>query len=200
MKKTVVYVHGKGGSADESLHYNPLFKEYVVTGFDYKAQNPWEAKKEFSSYFASLFEKYESVILIANSIGAYFCLHSLPTFNFERVFLISPVVDMEKLIENMMTCSRISEKELEAKGEIPTSFGETLSWEYLSYVKRNPIEWNCPTSILFGKNDNMTSLKTIMDFAEKTGSKLTVMENGEHWFHTAEQMDFLDSWINYEQG
>ena len=24
---------------------------------------------------------------------------------------------------------------------------------------------------------------------------LTVMEGGEHWFHTEEQMDFLDRWI-----
>ena len=25
---------------------------------------------------------------------------------------------------------------------------------------------------------------------------LTVMRNGEHWFHTEEQMKFLDEWIN----
>ena len=31
-------------------------------------------------------------------------------------------------------------------------------------------------------------------FAEKTGAGLTVMKNGEHWFHTAEQMAFLDRW------
>ncbi len=24
---------------------------------------------------------------------------------------------------------------------------------------------------------------------------LTIMKNGEHWFHTEEQMKFLDSWI-----
>jgi len=24
---------------------------------------------------------------------------------------------------------------------------------------------------------------------------VTVMEGGEHWFHTAEQMAFLDDWI-----
>ena len=27
------------------------------------------------------------------------------------------------------------------------------------------------------------------------GATLTVMENGEHWFHTKEQMDFLSDWI-----
>jgi len=33
------------------------------------------------------------------------------------------------------------------------------------------------------------------DFAEKHHAGLTVMENGEHWFHTDEQMQFLDNWI-----
>jgi hypothetical protein len=33
------------------------------------------------------------------------------------------------------------------------------------------------------------------DFAEKHHAGLTVMENGEHWFHTEEQMAFLDKWI-----
>ncbi len=32
-------------------------------------------------------------------------------------------------------------------------------------------------------------------FAEQHNAELTVMENGEHWFHTAEQMAFLDAWI-----
>lgn len=26
-------------------------------------------------------------------------------------------------------------------------------------------------------------------------ARLTVMENGEHWFHTAEQLAFLDGWV-----
>ncbi len=28
-------------------------------------------------------------------------------------------------------------------------------------------------------------------FAKKHNARLTVMENGEHWFHTEEQMKFL---------
>ena len=33
------------------------------------------------------------------------------------------------------------------------------------------------------------------DFASKMGISLTVMNNVEHWFHTDEQMNFLDDWI-----
>ncbi len=50
---------------------------------------------------------------------------------------------------------------------IATDFGETLSWEYLCYVRKHPIVRNVPTCILYG----------------------------EHWFHTDKQMRFLDEWI-----
>ena len=33
------------------------------------------------------------------------------------------------------------------------------------------------------------------EFAGKHGANLTIMENGEHWFHTPDQMKFLDDWI-----
>lgn len=48
------------------------------------------------------------------------------------------------------------------------------------------------------QRDNLTSLETISDFANKYGATLTVMESGEHWFHTEEQMRFLDAWIRSE--
>ena len=41
----------------------------------------------------------------------------------------------------------------------------------------------------------MVSLETMTEFAKKIHANLTVMENGEHWFHTEEQMAFLDNWF-----
>ena len=38
-------------------------------------------------------------------------------------------------------------------------------------------------------------IETVSEFAEQTGAILTVMNDGEHWFHTEEQMEFLDNWI-----
>lgn len=84
----------------------------------------------------------------------------------------------------------------EIKKEIETTFGETLSWEYLCYVRRNPIKWKITTDILFGEKDNLTSYAAISEFAKQTKATLTIMKNGEHWFHTEEQMNFLDEWIN----
>ena len=71
-KNAVVYIHGKGGNAAEAAQYRPIFPGCDIIGFDYLSQTPWEAKDEFTAYFDNLSEKYESVILIANSIGAYF--------------------------------------------------------------------------------------------------------------------------------
>ena len=41
--------------------------------------------------------------------------------------------------------------------------------------------------------------KAAAAFAKTHGAELTVMEEGEHWFHTDEQMHFLDNWIISER-
>ena len=195
MKQLVIYIHGKGGSAEEAEHYKPLFSESDVIGFDYKSHNPWEAKNEFSNFFNLHSKGYNSVVLIANSIGAFFSLNSFHEKMITKALFISPIVNMEKLIADMMIWANVTEDELRIKKEIPTEFGETLSCEYLCYVRSNIIEWNIPTCILYGEKDNLTSMETISEFANKTGASLTIMKNGEHWFHTDEQMKFLDNWI-----
>jgi len=195
MKNLVIYVHGKGGNADEALHYKSLFPEADVLGFDYKAETPWDAKTEFPVYFDSVAADYDEVILIANSIGAFFSMNALGNKPIKQAYFISPMVNLEKLICNMMMWAGVSEDELREKKTVPTNFGETLSWEYLCYVRENPIEWRIPTKILYGSNDNLTSLETMREFAQRIGAPLTVMDGGEHWFHTAEQMVFLDKWI-----
>ena len=191
---TVIYIHGKGGSAEESGHYIPLFPDCDVTGLDYKAQTPWAAKEELAALYDSAV-RGGSVTVIANSIGAYFAMHALSDKCIERAFFISPVVDMEKLITDMMLWAGVSEKELCEKGEIISPSGDILSWEYLTYVRSHPIHWEIPTHILYGEKDALTSLDTINSFADKAGASVTVMPGGEHWFHTDEQMKFLDSWI-----
>ena len=193
--KTAVYVHGRGGSAAEAAHYKALLPEYTVRGFDYRATTPMAAAKEFPAFFAPLCEKTGPVLLIANSIGAYFAIHALGRKTVERAFLISPVTDMEKLILNMMAAENVSEAELAARDEIPTAFGEPLSWEYLRYVRAHPLRWRVPTDILYGENDALTDIETMAAFARETGASLTVMPGGEHWFHTEEQMAFLDQWL-----
>lgn len=195
MKNTVIYIHGKNGSADECEFYKPLFPEYGVIGIDYKAETPRQARSEFPKLYDDLCENSDKVILIANSIGAYFAMQSLADRRINRAFFISPIVDMERLILDMMKWTGVTEKELSECGNIESSFGENLSWEYLCYVREHPIKWDIPTEILYGGNDSLTSLETVTGFAERTGAGLTVMQGGEHWFHTEEQLNFLIKWL-----
>ena len=195
MKELVLYIHGKDGCAGESEHYKPLFPECVVIGLDYQTFTPWETGKEIREAVTKMNAEYDSITLIANSIGAFFSMNAGIDVMIRSAYFISPIVDMVKLILNMMSWADITEEELKDKGVIPTSFGEDLSWEYLCYVREHPVCWTVPTRILYGSRDNLTSRETINAFAETHGAELTVMEEGEHWFHTDEQMRFLDNWI-----
>ena len=204
----VIYIHGKGGNAEEAEHYKKLFENCDVAGFDYKSETPWEFKDEFFSWAKEKFDTYKNVILVANSIGAYFSMNAISRIDAEtggdkneitakisRAFFISPIVNMEKLICNMMAWAGVTEAQLEEKKTVSTDFGENLSWEYLTYVRKNPIRWKIPTEILYGEHDDLTSLETVSEFAHAHNATLTVMNGGEHWFHTDEQMKFLDEWI-----
>ena len=235
--KTVLYIHGKGGNATESTHYEKLFPDCKVIGLDYRVSrktlslfrdtrrsafaerdfkgenfnklkffevpcktfSPWETGKEIHEVVASLKTEAESIILIANSIGAFFSMNANLNGLIEKAYFISPVVNMEKLICDMMQWANVTEAELEQRKIIHTDFGEELSWEYLCYVRAHSLNWKVPTSILYGEKDNLTSIETIKNFAEKQGASLTVMKGGEHWFHTEEEMKFLDEWIGRQK-
>ncbi len=197
-KNAVLYIHGKGGSVEESGHYKPLFPGCEVLGLDYQSFTPWETGKEIYAAVEKLGAERGNITLIANSIGAFFSMHAGIGAMVQKAYFISPIVDMEHLILDMMTWANVTEAQLEEKGVISTPFGEDLSWEYLSYVREHPVQWNVPTRILYGSHDSMTAYETIAAFANAHGAELTVMENGEHWFHTEEQMRFLDQWIRKE--
>lgn len=195
MNKMIIYIHGQGGSAAEAEHYQQLFPGCRVLGFDYRSQTPWDAKDEFTTFFRQLSRGHGAVILIANSLGAFLAMHADIEAFIQRAFFISPVVDMEKLIRSMMAEANVSEAELRAQGVISTGFGPDLSWEYLTYVREHQLQWTVPTAILYGGQDSFTDYAAMADFAREHGARLTVMEGGEHWFHTAEQMEFLDNWL-----
>jgi len=169
MKNLVLYVHGKGGSAAESEHYKSLFPGCEVTGLDYQTSTPWETGEEIRQAVEKLKNEYERIILIANSIGAFFSMNAPIDTMIRKAYFISPIVNMERLIRDMMAWASVTEAALEAKGVIPTSFGEDLSWKYLCYVREHPVQWNVPTEILYGRNDDLTSYETVAAF----GSDLT---------------------------
>lgn len=194
--KALVYIHGKGGSASASEQFKSLFPDRDIYGFDYKSEYPWEAESEYKKYFIELAKKYSTITVIASSLGAYFLMISGAGDKIQKAFFVSPIVNMEQLILDMMTRADISETDLKVAGKINLPEGESLSWDYLDWVRNHPIEWNVPTYILYGEKDYFQKIDTIKSFAEVIGADLTVMPNGEHWFHTDEQNEFRKDWIN----
>ena len=195
MKKAILYIHGKGGSHLEAEQYKKNCPGYDIIGIDYNDYFPWIVQDQIKYVYDQAQKKYDHILIIANSIGAYFAMHTLQNCKIEKALFISPVLDMERLILDLMSLAEVSEKELSEKGEIPTDFGESLSWDYLCFVRDNPITWDIPTDILYAEKDALVSRQTVDLFVEGHHANLTIMENGEHWFHTDEQLAFLDRWM-----
>ena len=191
----VLYIHGKDGTAGERERFRPLFPGCEVVGLDYLTFTPWETGREIRDAVENLKPRYENVILIANSVGAFFSMNAGIDGMIHKAYFISPIVDMERLILDMMAWAGVTEEELETKGVIPTDFGEDLSWDCLCYVRAHPVQWAVNTEILYGSRDTLSGYETVAAFAEKHKAGLTVMDNGEHWFHTEDQLLFLDDWI-----
>ncbi|MFR3030155.1 MAG: alpha/beta hydrolase [Blautia sp.] len=195
MQKAILYVHGKGGSHLEAQLYQKSCPEFYVIGIDYDDYLPWTVQSQFQSVYDKIQATHGRVFLIANSLGAYLSVHALQNCEIEKALFVSPILDMERLILDMMDWAHVSEQDLSEKGEIPTDFGEILSYEYLCFVREHPVTWEIPTEILYAGQDTLTSRHTIDQFLHSHNAKLTVLENGEHWFHTEEQLAFLDRWV-----
>ena len=209
--KVFLYIHGKLGCKEEAEALAEMLcpMGYQVLGIDLpehgerKADGsrllPWLAVPELRGVYEDVKAKWESVSLYAVSIGAYLSLLALGQEKFEHALFVSPVLDMEKLIGNMMAWSGVSEARLEKEKTIPTDFGETLSWEYFSWAKSNPIcACPSPSAILWAGKDELTDRKTVWGFARRFDCRLTVFEEGVHWFHTQEQLEVLNAWIKKE--
>lgn len=206
--KVYLFIHGKLGHKEEGANLAKIVcrKGYQVLAVDMPGHGerkdemslfvPWKVVPEFQIVMRYAQENWNCVSLRANSIGAYFSMLSFANEKLANVLFVSPILDMVKLIENLMLWAGVTAKELEDKKVIATSFGENLDWEYYQYAISHPITtWSHPTTILHAGKDNMTDRKTAAEFVEKNqGCKLFVMENGEHWFHTPEQLKVLNKW------
>ena len=209
-EKIIVAIHGNlSDKADEPisiLSEIAALHGYQVLSFDLpehgdrktektpcKVQNCVEELKTVMNYAR---EKWQIVSLFGVSMGAYFSLLAYREMPIEHAWFLSPVVDMEQIIQNLMKASSVLEEQLEREQTIQMPFGQTLYWDYLVYVRNNRIEkWDIPTDILFGENDDVCDTNIIKDFSERFDCSLTTVSRAEHWFHTPEQLNALRSWL-----
>lgn len=191
----IIYIHGLYGNSGEADFYSFYNNKYDVIGLDYKDGNPWEVKDTIIQEFSEISKRYKNVYVIANSIGAFYTYMYLSTFKIKSAFFISPLVNMKQLIEKMMKQYNISMEALETKKFISLDNGQTLSYEFYESLKKKD-DWNVKTHILYGEKDKLVDQKSIFNFVSNHNTSLSVMKNGEHYFHTPGQLKCIKKWIN----
>lgn len=208
--KVFIAIHGNQSNKEdiviEILAKIAVSKGYQVISFDLpkhgdrvsentlcKVQN---CVPELLKIYDFVSERYEEINLWACSLGAYFSLAAYQQVDFKQCLFLSPVVDMQRLIENMMSWFNICEKDLKEQMAIETPIGETLYYDYYCYVKEHPIiKWNNQTMILYGQKDNLCEYEYIQKFTKRFKCDLKIMENGEHFFHLDNQLEFYQKWL-----
>ena len=210
-QQVYLFVHGQCGCKEEGAAFAEVvcpkglqvlavdLPEHGARRGETERLNPWTAVPELRAVLEFAKPRWSEIGLRANSIGAHFSLLAFAGEPLCRALLVSPILDMERLISDLMRAAGVTEQELAARGEIETDFGQTLSCRYLSWERRHPLKnWRCPTAILCAGRDGMTGRETAERFAADHDASLTVMENGEHWFHTPEQLAVLRAWEDAE--
>lgn len=206
--KVYLFIHGKCGQKEEAEGLAELVcpRGYQVLSIDLPKHGirkeekdtfyPWHVVPELQCVMKYIKTHWKNISLYANSIGAWLSMISFDDIYFERCLFVSPIVDMAHLIGNMMKWANVTEEQLRACKEIQTDFGEKLSWQYLTYAKAHEItRWESPTSIIYGTKDHLMPQSVIENFSTRLGMALTVVEDGEHWFHTEEQLKILNEWV-----
>lgn len=158
--------------------------------------DPQRAILEFREILSYAKKRWDEVALFAVSLGAWLSLQSFRDERLSDCLFVSPILDMKYVISNIMRRAGVSEERLKQERMILTPVWQPLFWEYWSFVLNNPItKWETPSRILYAENDDITPLCIVGNFAQKFDCDLSVMKNGEHWFHTPQQLDYLRSWI-----
>ena len=118
LKKVIIYIHGKGGNYLEAEQYKKNCPGFDIYGIDFNDYLPWIVKNKFVDFYNNVQNKYDQIYILANSIGAYLAMNSLQKCKIKKALLISPILDMEQLIIDMINWANTSEKELAEKREI----------------------------------------------------------------------------------
>lgn len=208
-ERVFIFLHGQGGNKEEAARFAQTAEKYgyQVLGVDlpeHGARNdgakllPWVVVPELRAVMEYARIRWAHVSVRAISIGAWFSMLAFNGEAIERCLFSSPLLDMENMIGNMMRWAGVTEAQLEAAREIPAASGQTLSWDYLCWVRQNPAYALCRTAILYAAGDELIPRCVIDAFTAANDCVLTVYDGGQHWLHTAEELDFMRRWEEAE--
>lgn len=195
-RSVLVYIHSVNDFSKAKEEFCYLAKYYDLLDLVFEDIKPWETKDYIRDNFSKLTASYKEVVVVANSIGAFFVYEYLADSNIKQAFFVSPIVSMFQLILGikMSTDSYLeSLKEekilyIDNKNEIPDDFYKSLDHE--------GNKWKVPTEILYGEKDKIVYIENIAEFlANHPNSKLTIKKETGHNFITKEDKDFIKKWI-----
>ena len=204
-----IFVHGRSSCKEDAIGVaeTAIKKGMQVISFDLPEHGERKKNDEKKFIIQDVIPELNEVanyislywnrkFLIASSIGAYFSLVAYQNMKIERSIFISPLLDMELLISNMMKWSNVGLKRLKEEREIKTPMGETLSWDYLQYVKQNKIStWNNKIYIIIGDKDELTDLDTVNNFVEKFNCDIEYIKDGKHYLNLDNHQKIIQNWL-----
>jgi alpha-beta hydrolase superfamily lysophospholipase len=124
-QKLYLFVHGKHGQKEDAEQFAAAAcqKGYQVLSLDLPEHgarkkesgtfDPWHAVPELKRVISVARESWSHISLRANSIGAYFSMLGFANEAIERCLFVSPILDMKRLIANLMQWSGVTEAQLE---------------------------------------------------------------------------------------
>ena len=177
-EKVFLFVHGLHGNKEEALAFAEVAvpKGYQVLGVEL----PLESKPSLGRFLPLLnevcdylYSNWKSVSVRANSIGSWFSLLALQNKKVDQALFVSPILDMKEFVDDL----------------------STREDDYYGWVINNPItHWDAPLFILRPEVDLFVSEEVGRDFISRHQCHITIMPDGEHWFHTPKQLAFLKEW------
>ena len=209
-EKLFIAIHGNMSNKEDTviqiLAREAIIKGYQVLSFDLpehgdRKNDSTPCKVQFCVNDLSIImnyakEHWRDINLFACSMGAYFSLLAYEKNMLRKALFLSPVVNMERVIDNMMMWFNVTPECLQKELTIDTPIGQKLYWDYYCYVKQHPINtWSIDTNILYGAKDELCEFEIINYFSEKYCCELEIMDTGEHYFHTEEQLNVFQNWL-----
>lgn len=206
--KVFLYVHGRDGNKEVAVSFYQMIKEsgWQVLSIDLPKHgerlesaekfNPWMIVPELSLMLSYAKDRWETIGLCADGIGAYFALCAFQRDVFDQAVFISPNVDMARYIDDALEAGGLTPEDLKEAQRLDTVHGVHLSWDYYLYTHENPIRlWDVPTQILIGKEDIICNPEAIQEFAQQFGCGVTVASDCDHSFSDDRQKAELEQWI-----
>lgn len=210
--KLIIAVHGdmsnKEDKVIELLAESAINKSYSVLSFDLPEHgdrrskhdyecNPMNCVSDLRAVYSYASTLSVEIDLFACSIGVYFSLLALHGLSIRKALFLSPVVNMERIIQGMMKAFRVTEERLEREQKISLPIGKVLDWSYYTYVKQHPVSfnWNSSTVILYGSKDALSPREEIEAFSHQYKATLTLLADGEHYFVSDEQLNSYKGWL-----